>query len=346
MQLTWFWLTSIVLALYALADGFDFGAGILHLFVARTDSERRVVFSAVGPWWDGNEVWLLAGGGVLFLAFPKVLAAGLSGFYLAIFLVVWTLLLRGIAIEFRSHLAEGLWRSFFDGVFALASLLMPILLGAALGNVIRGVPLDATGFFNLPLFTHGGVGGPQGILDWYTVLTGVFVLAALTLHGALYLAWKAPGKVAERSAKAVLPLWAAVVLLTLVATLATGKVNPDLFPHFRKAPAAWASLVLFLGGLAAVPVLRRRPLGAFLGSCAFIVGILAATAASLWPVMLRSTLNPAWTLDALGASAGAYGMRAGLCWWFVAFLLALTYFTTLLRIHRGRVQEGDGYGGR
>src|SRR6188472_4196283 len=123
-------------------DGFDFGAGGLHLAVAKSDRERRQVLAAIGPFWDGNEVWLLAGGGVLFLAFPKVLASGLSGFYLAIMMVLWVLILRGISIEFRAHVGDGMWRSFWDGTFSFASILAPILFGAALGNLIRGVPLD------------------------------------------------------------------------------------------------------------------------------------------------------------------------------------------------------------
>src|SRR5215831_19237004 len=128
-----------MLAIYVVMDGFDFGAGVLHLDVAKTDRERRQVLAAIGPFWDGNEVWLLATGGVLFLAFPKVLASGLSGFYFAIFLVLWTLILRGIAIEFRSHAEHPLWRTAWDVVFCIASLVMPVLLGAALGNLLRGL---------------------------------------------------------------------------------------------------------------------------------------------------------------------------------------------------------------
>ncbi|MBI5434426.1 MAG: cytochrome d ubiquinol oxidase subunit II, partial [Planctomycetes bacterium] len=150
MEAIWFALAALMLAAYVVLDGFDFGAGALHLFVARSDRERRQVLAAIGPFWDGNEVWLLAGGGVLFLAFPKVLASGLSGFYLAIFLLLWTLILRGISIEFRSHVADPLWREFWDATFGLASTLAPIVLGAALGNVVRGVPLSADGWFSLP----------------------------------------------------------------------------------------------------------------------------------------------------------------------------------------------------
>ncbi|MGA2083457.1 MAG: cytochrome d ubiquinol oxidase subunit II [Holophaga sp.] len=348
MEMLWFWLVSVMVAIYAVMDGFDFGAGILHLFVARSDAERRGVLAAIGPLWDGNEVWLLAAAGAMFLSFPRLLAVGFSGFYLALFMVVWTLILRGIAIEFRSHVRDAMWRAFWDGVFAFASVLLPVLLGAALGNVLRGVPLDAGGYFQIPLFTDFGTGNPVGILDWYTVLMGVLVLVTLTGHGALFLAWKADGPVHDRCRRAAAWLWPLVVAVTVAATVATDVVNPSLYRHLPGAPLGWAGVLLFMGGLVAVfhGLARGRYLAAFLGSSAFIVGILAATAAGVWPVMLRSTLDPAASLTAYNASAGPHGLRTGLGWWVVGFPLAVIYFICLFRIHRGKVraaEEGQGY---
>jgi len=348
MEMLWFWLVSVMVAIYAVMDGFDFGAGVLHLIVARTESERREVLAAIGPLWDGNEVWLLAAGGAMFLAFPRLLASGFSGFYLAMFMVIWSLALRGIAIEFRSHVRDTMWRSFWDLVFAVASTLLPILLGAALGNVVRGVPLDATGYFTIPLFTTFGVGNPVGILDWYTVLMGVLVLATLTGHGALFLAWKTSGDLHRRCRRAARILWPAVALLALLATWATAAVNPAVYRNLPHAPLAWAGIALFLGGLAAVfaGLAAQRPLLPFLGSGAFVVGILAATAACVWPVMLPSTLDPAASLTAYNASAGAGGLRAGLVWWFIGFPIALAYFACLFWLHRGKAsapEEGQGY---
>lgn len=344
----WFWLVAVMVAIYAVMDGFDFGAGIHHLTAAKTNEERRTILAAIGPLWDGNEVWLLAGGGAMFLAFPRVLASGFSGFYMAFFLVVWTLILRGIAIEFRSHVQDTLWRSFWDGTFALASTLLPVLLGAALGNVIRGVPVEDTGYFNIPLFTHFGTANPVGILDWYTVLIGVFVLVTLALHGALFLAWKTDGPVHDRVVRRALPLWAAVVVLWIVATLATRAVNPGLFAAFPKAPLAWLFFVVYLAGLAlAFWGLRKgRWLLAFLGSGAFILGILATTAACVFPVMLGSTLDPAFSLTAHNSTVGGHGLRTGLVWWLIGFPIALGYFALLFRIHRGKAKaaaEGEGY---
>ncbi len=348
MEMLWFWLVSVMVAIYAVLDGFDFGSGVLHPFVAKTDGERRQILGAIGPFWDGNEVWLLAGGGSLFLAFPKVLASGFSGFYMAMFLVVWCLILRGIAIEVRSHVADGMWRAFWDGAFFLASILMPILLGAALGNVVRGVPLDATGYFNIPLFTHFRTTQWVGILDWYTVLMGVFVLVTLAAHGSLFLMWKTEGPVHDRCRALSTPLWVATVVLLVLATPATAMVNPDLFPGFLASKLAWLAMAIFLSGLGFVVLglTQQKPLKAFLGSGAFILGILAATAASVYPVMLRSTLSPEFHLTATNAAVSAHGLKAGLGWWVIGFPIAIGYLVFLFRLHRGKVNasaEGEGY---
>src|SRR5438067_13271987 len=153
MEAVWFVIVWGMLAVYTVLDGFDLGVGILHRFVARTDEERRTVFAAIEPIWDGNEVWLIAAAGVLFLAFPRVYSAAFSGFYLALMIVLWLLILRGVAIESRSREQNPLWREFWDTAFALASALLAVVLGTSLGNVVRGVPLNEAGFFSIPLFT-------------------------------------------------------------------------------------------------------------------------------------------------------------------------------------------------
>src|ERR1700722_6489906 len=154
METIWFASVSGMLAVYVVLDGFDFGVGILHRLVARTDEERRTVFAAIGPVWDGNEVWLIAAAGVLFLGFPRVYAAAFSGFYLALMIVLWLLILRGVAIESRSRQENPLWREFWDTVFSLASALLAVVFGTALGNIVRGVPLDRNGLAGMPLFTN------------------------------------------------------------------------------------------------------------------------------------------------------------------------------------------------
>jgi cytochrome d ubiquinol oxidase subunit II len=343
----WFTITSVMLTTYVVLDGFDFGAGALHMYVARTDQERRQVLAAIGPYWDGNEVWLLATGGALFVAFPTVLASGLSGFYFAIFFVLWALLLRGIAIEFRSHVENPLWRGAWDFVFSAASVLLPVLFGAALGNLLRGLPIDRDGYFSLALFTDFSAKPPVGILDWYTVLAGVYGLLAIAGHGATFVSWKTDGEVQARSRKAGRWLYGAVALLWLLMTALTRLVNADLYRAIPGRPLAWLSVLIALGGLGSVflGLRRRRDLLAFLGSCAFIAGMLAATAACVFPVMLRS-IDGTYPLTAYNASVPAASLRIAFGWWIVGFPLAVGYFVVLFRMHRGKAVAAsarDGY---
>jgi cytochrome d ubiquinol oxidase subunit II len=241
-----------------------------------------------------------------------------------------------------------MWRSFWDATFGLASTLAPLLLGAALGNVLRGVPLGPEGWFALPLFESWSPRGALGILDWYTVLCGLTALAAIGHHGALFLAWKTDGAVRERSLAAAARLFPATVALWLASTVATAWLAPRIFRGLQGRPLAWLATALFLGGLALSFAARRagRDLAAFLGSCAFLLGVLAATAASVYPVWLKSTVDPAFSLTATGSAAGATSLRAGLLWWPVGLLLAILYTGILFRLHRGKARaaaEGEGY---
>jgi cytochrome d ubiquinol oxidase subunit II len=346
MQTLWFTFSALVFAMYVVLDGFDFGAGIVHLFVARPGSERRQVLGAIGPFWDGNEVWLVAGGGVLFLAFPKVLASALSGFYLAIMMVLWVLILRGIAMAFRSHLDDVMWRQFWDGVFVFASTLAPLVFGAALGNLIRGVPLQPDGWFTLPLFDSFSPRGALGILDWYTMLAALLALAAVAHHGTLFLAWKTDGPVRERSVAAASRLWPAVVALWIVATAATAWIAPGIFVALSTRAVAWLATALLIAGLGVSRTARRagRDRLAFLASAAFLLGTLGATAACVFPVMIRSATDPILSLTALNSSSAAGSLAAGLWWWPVGFVLAVGYLALLFRMHRARVQATDGHG--
>src|SRR3954452_14789681 len=154
METMWFALIGVMLTAYAILDGFDLGAGALHLLVAKTDGERRLLLRAIGPVWDGNEVWLIAAGGTLYFAFPALYASSFSGFYLPLMMVLWLLMLRAIGIELRTHVRNSVWSTFFDTIFSVSSILLAIFFGVALANVVRGVPLDATGYFFEPLWTH------------------------------------------------------------------------------------------------------------------------------------------------------------------------------------------------
>ena len=343
----WFAITAATLTAYVVLDGFDFGAGALHLWVARSDAERRQVLAAIGPYWDGNEVWLLATGGALFVAFPAVLAAGLSGFYFAIFLLLWTLILRGIAIEFRSHVEAPLWRSAWDAVFGASSTLLPVLFGAALGNLLRGLPLDSAGWFSLSLFTDFGTTGPVGILDWYTVSSGIFALVVLAGHGATFLAWKTDGPVHARCRSVIAWCYGAAGVLWPVLTIATILVNPRALAAVPDRPLAWIALVVASGGFASVwlGLRQRRPAVSFLGSCAFLAGLLGATAAALFPVLLRAVDNEAWSLTVYNAAAPDASLRIALGWWSVGIPLAIVYFVVVFRLHAGKAIAATGRDG-
>src|SRR5713226_4342785 len=333
METIWFILVALMLTVYVVLDGFDFGAGILHLLVAKTDDARRTLLVSIGPVWDGNEVWLVASGGVLFFAFPRAYAAGFSGFYLPLMIALWLLITRGLSIEFRSREPNALWRSFWDGAFALSSVLMTIVLGAALGNIVRGVPVDASGYFVGPLFTDFRLGPHPGVLDWYTVLLGLFALGVLAGHGALYLVLKTGGYVQERSQRLAGPIWTITTVVGLLATFATDRVRPQLYATLISRPWSWLLLAVILTSLVLIFRFRsrRRELPAFLASAAFIGGMLGATAAGMFPSILISTLSPRFTLDAYNATAGALSLRVGLVWWTLALFLSIGYFVFLFR---------------
>jgi cytochrome bd ubiquinol oxidase subunit II len=347
METVWFIILALMLATYVVLDGFDFGAGILHLFVAKTNDERRTVLSAIGPFWDGNEVWLLAGGGVLVFAFPRAYSAGFSGFYMPLMTVLWLLIFRGISIEFRPLENNNLWRSFWDGMFAFASILMAIVLGAALGNVIRGVPLLGDGFFSGPLFTNFQTGRNPGVLDWYTVLVGIFTLAMLAMHGALFLRMKTTGELNARCSRLASSFYVAVVAVGILASIATVQVQPKLLEGIVSRPLAWLLTVGVFASLIAIPLMLRKANEklAFAASCGLIVSMLAATATGLYPTLLSSTINPAHNLTIHNASSGPLSLQVGLYWWVIAIVLAIGYFTYLFRSFSGKVilAEGEGH---
>src|SRR5262249_29174477 len=184
METFWFVIVAFVLTVYVILDGFDLGVGIIHHLAGKAEDERRLILRAIGPVWDGNEVWLVVAGGTLFFSFPVLYAISFSGFYLPLMMILWLLMLRAIGIELRGDLDNTLWRQFWDFVFAVASAMLAIFFGVALGNVIRGVPLNADKFFFEPLWTNFLPHGQTGILDWYTALTGGVAFVALAAHGA------------------------------------------------------------------------------------------------------------------------------------------------------------------
>jgi len=338
MPAIWFAILGSMLTAYAVLDGFDFGAGIVHLFVARDDDERHRVLAAIGPLWDGNEVWLIASGGVFVFAFPRAYAAAFSGLYLPLMIVLWLLILRGISIEFRSAVANPLWRSGWDVVFAFASAVMALVLGVALGNVVRGVPLGKDGTFHEDLFA--GFGSGPGAIDLFTGLYGLFAFAALGAHGATFIAWKTDGPLCQRSRDIARTFWMATFALGVAVTICTGTCRPALFARVSERAFRWP---LPLGTAATAILTYRslasgRDLSAFLGSCGFIASLLLAAAGALYPTLLLSTIDNAFTLDAYNTASAPSALTIGLAVTLPALALAVSYFAYLFYAFRGKVK--------
>ena len=340
METLWFTLVAAMIALYVVLDGFDLGAGVIHLFVARNEAERRTVLASIGPVWDGNEVWLIAGGGTLYFAFPALYSSSFSGFYLPLMMVLWLLILRGIAIEFRNHLQSLVWQPLWDTVFAAASGLLAIFFGAALGNVVRGVPLDRSGEFFLPLWTDFAAGKESGILDWYTLLIAVAALLALTVHGALWVALKTEGDVHRRARLAAKRVWWGLAASVVVITLASFHIQPHLKESFADRPWGYLFPLLALVGLVGMRLLdgRREGLEAFLCSCLFLLAMLVSAAFGLYPYVLPSNGDPSFSLTVANSAAAPYGLRVGLYWFIPGVLLTTSYFVYTYRSFKGKVR--------
>ncbi|MDQ3855014.1 MAG: cytochrome d ubiquinol oxidase subunit II, partial [Chloroflexota bacterium] len=229
METLWFVLVAFMLIMYAILDGFDLGAGAIHLFAAKSEAERRAVLRSIGPVWDGNEVWLIAAGGTLFFTFPLLYASSFSGFYLPLIIVLWLLIARGVSLELRGHLDNPVWKSFWDGLFFVGSSLLAFFFGAAVGNVVRGVPLGEDGYFFQPLWTDFSPRSAEpGILDWYTILIGLLALSILVAHGANWVALKTEGPLNARSRLISRRAWMATVALTALGTVATFYIRPEM----------------------------------------------------------------------------------------------------------------------
>ncbi|MGB2958143.1 MAG: cytochrome d ubiquinol oxidase subunit II [Bacteroidota bacterium] len=348
MEILWFSIVAFMITVYALLDGFDLGAGIIHLFTARNDGERRSILNAIGPVWDGNEVWLVAGGGTLYFAFPMLYASAFSGFYLPLMIILWLLILRALGIEFRHQIHNPLWKSFWDVAFSSGSLLLALFFGAALGNVIRGVPLQEDGYFFVPLWTTFTVQPGTGVLDWFTVTMGLVSLFTLSTHGSNFIALKTSGTVQSRARMTARLAWWGVLLTSTGAVIGTTAIRPEIWDNYTIHTWAYALPFLglvALGGMFIFNLKENDPL-AFLSSATFITATLASTAFGLFPVVLRATTDPGRSLTVYNTMSHEYGLSIGIIWWSAGILLASGYFAFLYRSTRGKVvvpAEGDGY---
>jgi cytochrome d ubiquinol oxidase subunit II len=329
MNIVWFWTLAVMLTAYAVLDGYDLGAGALHLWLAHGDTERRIVLNAIGPVWNGNEVWLLAAGGMLVVSFPKVYASGFSGFYLALMVALWLLILRGVSIEFRGQIDHELWQALWDAGFCLGSLLIALLLGVALGNVLRGLPITADGYFR-GTFTL--------LLNPYSLLTGILSVVVLAWHGCNYLRVKAEGDLLDRARRWSARLWWVAVSLIVASTAATVAVNASMEPNFRHYPFALVFPLITLVGLIAAFFSRyEHDHGAFRSSTAVIVGLLTSAAMTSFPNLLPSTVSPSYSLTVYNAASSPHALSTSFIANVVGMLGVILYSMYVHRTFAGKV---------
>jgi len=339
MIATWYAIVSFMLIIYIVLDGRNFGVGMLHWVVARTPEERRQIVAAIGPLWSWHEVWLVGFGGTLVAIFPRLMASAFAGYYLALFLILWCLILRGVSIEVGGHINDRLWQTYWDFIFVCSNFLLAILFGAAAGNVARGVPLNPDGNFSMAFFTDFNVRGHVGLLDWYTVSIAILAAVMLAAHGATYLTLKTEGPVHDRCERCAKYLWVAAVPLFLIVLVESRIVRPDLPGQALSNPFWWLGLIVTAVSIIALisGLVGKREWRAFLGSNFLIVGLLATGAAAIFPVMLYSTLAPENSLTAYAVAAGPTSLRLAAVWWPIALTLALLYFAFISRRYAGKV---------
>lgn len=330
LQIVWYLLFGVLIAGYAILDGFDLGVGVLSLF-GRSGRERRLHLNAIGPVWDGNEVWLLTGGGALFAAFPIVYATVFSGFYLALMLLLVALILRAVSLEFRSKLEAPRWQRTWDLLFGIGSGVAALLFGVAMGNILRGLPIDSQGTFT---------GSFPSLLNPYALLLGLLSLTMFTCHGAVYMALKSEGELRERMRSAAGVLWIAWIVLYGLATVLTIFVSPWLFAGVTDRPLLWPVLALLFAALLYLPIaLRAKRLGrAFLASSVAIAMLVGLAGLSLYPRLVPSRTNLDYSLTIANASSTPRTLETMLVIALIGMPLVLIYTIYIYRQFRGRVE--------
>jgi len=330
LNVLWFLLVGVILTGYAILDGFDLGVGILHLFT-KGDMERRISMNSIGPVWDGNQVWLVVGGGALFAAFPEVYATAFSGFYDAFMLLLFTLVFRGVAIKFRSKRPGATWRRTWDVLFSVGSFGAALLLGVALGNLAKGVPLDEH---------RNATMGFLDLLNPYAVTVGVTAVALLALHGAIYLVLKTEGEMQARVRGWVQPLMISFILMYAITTLATLLYQVHLTERFRQNGALLAVPVAAVLVIANIPreIHHGRDWNAFLSSAASIALLMALAGIGLYPNLILSNPDPRHSLTIYNSASTQATLTTMLIMVIVGLPMVVAYTTVIYWVFRGKVR--------
>lgn len=328
LNITWFLLVGVLIIGYAILDGFDLGVGVIHLFTKKED-EKRIAMNSIGPVWDGNEVWLLTGGGALFAAFPVVYATVFSGFYIAFMLLLAALIFRAVAFEFRGKVESAGWRKMWDYAFGIGSLLPSILFGVAIGNILRGIPINATGNFT---------GTFLELLNPYSILIGLLSLTMFVMHGSIYLSMKTEGDFKHRVTKWANNTWIVFVLLYVIATFISLFEAPFLFDGILRNPVFWVLFILLLLSILYQPVAMKakRYFQAFLSSSVTIACMIGLVAVSLFPKLVPSNTNLDFSLTIYNASSSHNTLTAMLVIALIGMPIVIAYTFFIYRVFKGK----------
>ena len=336
LNTVWFLLVAVLIIGYAILDGFDLGVGVIHLFT-KDENEKRININAIAPVWDGNEVWLLTGGGALFAAFPIVYATVFSGFYLALMLLLLALILRAVSMEFRGKVDSPKWRSYGDLAFGIGSLLPAVLFGVAVGNILRGIPINSDGYFTGTFFT---------LLNPYAILVGVLSLILFTMHGAIYLTMKTSGNQKERMRLIIPKLWIAFVTVYFVVTLYSIFEAKFLFENVLSNPLFYILFLVMLASIIMIPMnVNGGKFGkAFLFSSVTIACMIGLMGISLFPRLVPSLTDLANSLTIYNASSTQGTLTAMLIIALIGMPLVIGYTIFIYKAFKGKVVlDGDSY---
>ena len=327
----WFLLLNVLLIGYAILDGFDLGVGILHPFVAKTDTERRLVMNSIGPLWDGNEVWLVTFGGVLFAMFPNAYASIFSAFYIPFVALLFALIFRAVSLEFRSKRVSTSWRSFWDFTFFLGSFLAALLFGIAVGALMQGLNISELGDYQGTLLD---------MISIFSLLVGLFTVALLAMHGSIFLYMKTEGELQERLEGYMSRCFWAFLALFVVVTLYSTLMVPASLKHFSQYPMLWLVPLLNVLAIANIPraIARKQPFYAFISSSCTIAALVFLFSAALYPNLLPASNNPEFTITIFNAASSVLTQKIGLIIVTIGMPLVISYTFLIYWTFRGKVQ--------
>ena len=352
MEVLWFVIIAFVLIVFFLLDGYDFGAGIIHLFFAKSESDKITIAKSAGLFWDANEVWLVAAGGMIFMAFPTYYASVFSGFYLPLMIVLWLIIFRAIGLELRHQFPFQLWKDLWDKAFGISSFLLALFFGIALANVVRGVNLGGVEnglaeyeaqYFFLPLWnsSFSPLGTHPGVIDWFTIIIGVIAVLSLSIHGANWIIFKTRSSINQRLRSVIFIASILQLAMTFLSLILWNKIHTTAFENFIKIPLFIVFPLLYIGGLAGslmIKKLKSEGSGLFFSSF-IIIGGITSSLASMFPVILPSTNELNESLTIYNTSASEYGLSIATQWAIVGFLLVLVYLRVQTKLLSGKIDE-------